>query len=224
MIIVFSGIDCAGKSTQIGIIKNWVIQQGVSASYLWLRGGYTPGFELIKKTFRLVVGKGLVPSGKSDKRDKMISNLLVGRLWLTIAILDMLVTCVIYVRIKSLLGKIVICDRYIGDTFIDFSLNFPNSNFEKMWLWKLLMAISPKPDAGFLFILPVEESMYRSKLKNEPFPDAEEVLRMRLEIYLTSKFFMGQGWSKIDGLESINSIAIHIKDTVFSKIINSNAT
>jgi len=223
MIIVFSGIDCAGKSTQIDLIKKSIFKQGISVNCLWVRGGYTSGFEFLKKIIRFILGTNLAPSGKNTKRDKMISNSLIKRLWLSLAILDLLITFFL-IRIKSLLGQIIICDRYIGDTFIDFSLNFPNSNFEKTWLWKLLMITAPRPNLGFLFILPVDESMYRSKLKNEPFPDAEEVLRMRLEIYLTSKFFMGQGWSKIDGLESINSIAIQIKDIVFSKIINSNAT
>lgn len=223
MIIVFSGIDCAGKSTQIDLIKKSIFKQGISVKCFWVRGGYTSGFEFLKKIIRFILGKKLAPSGNNTKRDKMISNPLIKRLWLSIAILDLLFTFFL-IRIKSLLGQIIICDRYIGDTFIDFSLNFPNSNFEKNWLWKLLMISAPRPNLGFLFILPVDESIYRSKLKNEPFPDSKEVLRMRLKIYLTSKFFMGQAWSKIDGLESINSISIDIKDKVFSKINNSNAT
>ena len=214
MIIVFSGVDGAGKSTQIDLLKKQITGRRLSVSSVWSRGGYTPGFELLKKSVRIVLGKKSISSGRNEKRDKAMSNSLVSRLWLMIAMLDLLVLYAVIVRIKSFLGRVVICDRYLGDTFIDFSLNFPSSNFEKTWLWKLLVAISPKPDASFLFILPVEESMRRSKLKNEPFPDSKEVLMQRLEIYTTSELF-NDDWVRVDGLDPISISAGVIKDKVF---------
>ena len=224
MIIVFSGVDGAGKSTQIDLLKKQITGRRLSVSSVWSRGGYTPGFELLKKSVRIVLGKKSIASGRNEKRDKAMSNSLVSRLWLMIAMLDLLVLYAVIVRIKSFLGRVVICDRYLGDTFIDFSLNFPSSNFENMWLWRFLVAISPESDVSFLFILPVEESMHRSKLKNEPFPDSKEVLERRLEIYVTSKLFNGQNWVKIDGLDSIDSSANLIKDKVLSVLNHINAS
>ena len=223
MIIVFSGSDGAGKSTQIDLLISSVTKSGHSACSIWSRGGYTPGFEFVKKALRTILGKKAIPSGKEDNRDRLISNSLVSRLWLIIAMLDLLVLYAIAIRIKSLFGKVVICDRYLGDTSIDFSLNFPNSNFEKMWMWRLLVAFSPKPDIGLLFNLPVEESMHRSKLKKEPFPDSEEVLEQRLKIYETSNLFSGKSWVKIDGLDSIDSSAYIIKKKVLSRLNLTNA-
>ena len=72
--------------------------------------------------------------------------------------------------------------------------------------------------------MPVEESMHRSKLKNEPFPDSKEALEQRLEIYVTSKLFNGQNWVKIDGLDSIDSSANRIKDKVLSVLNHINAS
>ena len=224
MIIVFSGIDGSGKSTQIDLLTSFIKQSGFTVYSVWSRGGYTPGFEFFKKVLRATMGKKAIPSGKGSGREKAMSNSIVSRLWLMIAMLDLLILYAVIIRAKSFLGNVVICDRYLGDTFIDFSLNFPSSNFEKMWLWKLLVVISPKPDASFLFILPVEESMHRSKLKNEPFPDSKEVLEQRLEIYVASKLFNGQNWSKIDGLDSIDSSANRIKDKVLSVLNHINAS
>ena len=132
-----------------------------------------------------------------------MSNPLVVRLWLFVAMLDLLVLYAIVIRFKSLLGRVVICDRYLGDTFIDFSLNFPEYDFEKMWLWKFLVIFSPNPDASFLFTLSVEDSMQRSKLKNEPFPDSKDTLKNRIAIYESSILFNGKNWRRINGLDSI---------------------
>ena len=224
MIIVFSGVDGAGKSTQIDLLTSFIKKSDLTVYSIWSRGGYTPGFEFFKKVLRATMGKKAIPSGKGSGREKAMSNSIVSRLWLMIAMLDLLILYAVIIRAKSFLGNVVICDRYLGDTFIDFSLNFPGSNFKNMWLWKLLVAISPKPDVSFLFILPVEESMRRSKLKNEPFPDSKEVLGQRLEIYATSKLFNGQNWSKIDGLDSIDASAHRIKDKVLFVLNHTNAS
>ena len=48
MIIVFSGLDGAGKSTQIEILRKKLMHGGSSSKILWARGGYTPCFELVK--------------------------------------------------------------------------------------------------------------------------------------------------------------------------------
>jgi len=223
VIIVFSGVDGAGKSTQINLLKKQILERGFAVESIWSRGGYTPGFELLKKALRIGLGKKSIPPGGNERRDKAMSNSFISYLWLIVAMLDLLFLYAITIRIKSLLGRVIICDRYLGDTFIDFSLNFPKHNFEEMWLWKLLVNISPKPNIGFLFILPVNESMSRSKLKNEPFPDSKEVLEQRLEIYELSKLFDDKNWVKIEGLDSIGSSENIIKDKVLSMLIRTNA-
>ena len=223
MIIVFSGVDCAGKSTQIELLKKKFLGHGIKSQSLWSRGGYTPGFELLKKLLRIVIGKKVIPFGRSKKKHKTMSNLFIRYLWLVIAMLDLLFLYAIIIRIKSFLGKVVICDRYLGDTFIDFSLNFPNNNFNKMWLWKLLIMATPKPDISFLFILPVKKSIYRSTLKYEPFPDSKEILQQRLDMYKSSTLFDADNWIKINGVDSIVSSANIIKKKIFSILKITNA-
>ena len=205
MLIVFSGVDGAGKSTQIDCLNKQMLLRGLGTEVIWSRGGYTSGVEFVKKLVRLTLGKKTIPSGRSVRRDKVMSSPLVSRVWLLAALIDLILLYVFIIRFKSLSGSHIICDRYVGDTFIDFSLNFPQVDFEQMWLWKLLVNCSPRPDVGFLFILPEGDSIKRSKLKNEPFPDSLETLKSRIAIYLSSSLFKGQSWMVVDGLESIEA-------------------
>jgi hypothetical protein len=69
-----------------------------------------------------------------------------------------------------------------------------------------------------LFLLPVDESIRRSKLKNEPFPDSKEVLESRLSVYKTSDLFKGKNWIIINGVDSIEHSAGVIGKCVFNQL------
>ncbi len=224
MIIIFSGIDGAGKSTQIDSLASSIKQSGLLVHPVWSRGGYTLGFEFLKKVLRTILGVKALPSGRGGSRDKAMSNSAVSRLWLMIAMLDLAFLYGVVLRVKSLMGRVVICDRYLGDSYIDFLLNFPHINFEEMWLWKLLVWITPRPNTSFLFLLPVDESIRRSKLKNEPFPDSKEVLESRLSIYKASDFFKGKNWMIINGVDSIEYSSEIIGKCVFNQLKVKNAS
>ena len=105
------------------------------------------------------------------------------RLWLSLALLDLLWVYGVQIRWHRYRGRLVLCDRYLWDTAIDFRLNFPQEKLDHYWLWRLLERISPQPDAAFLMLLSVEESVRRSEMKGEPFPDPPDVLRQRLAYY-----------------------------------------
>ena len=214
MIIIFSGTDGAGKSTQIGNLENTLKNQGKKPLYLWSRGGYTPMFSVIKKITRKLLNKKLPKQGNSDSRDKLLKKGSVSTLWLSIAIIDLIFLYDLYVRLQSLFGKVVICDRYIDDTAIDFKHNFSDSFNSNSFLWKLLITFTPKPDYSFLLHVPVSTSQYRSTLKNEPFPDSKETLEFRLKCYLDESLFPSKQYTKINCEDSIENIQQLISDNI----------
>lgn len=181
--IAFSGIDGAGKSTQINLLTDHLKQTGVKVTYVWTRGGYTGPFNALKSFARSILGKSAIPSGRTERRTRMFSKIWVRNLWLTLAMLDLIIVYGLYLRFLQLSGRTVVADRYLWDTWIDFKLNFPEVAVDNWLLWKLLVRVSPEPDYSFLLLIPVEESLRRSKLKNEPFPDTEAVLRQRIDLY-----------------------------------------
>jgi len=210
MLLVFSGTDGAGKSTQINLLQKYHFADQQRVICIWARGGYTPGFEAIKKLVRIMLGRRLPPSGNNSSRAQSLSRPHIARLWLSIAIIDLFFYWGIYLRFQRLLGRVVICDRYIDDTRLDFKRNFTNIIFEKSLLWKMLEWTVPKPDASFLLWVPVEVSIKRSLEKNEPFPDDEDTLRWRLQSYMDESLFPSNRYVRIDCQQDVETISSQI--------------
>jgi thymidylate kinase len=182
-LITFGGLDGAGKSTQIALLTDYLVKSGRKPLYIWTRGGYTAGLQGLKTLSRRFLQRKLPPSGNNPQRSQAFSKWWVRRLWLSLALLDLLWVYGVQIRWHRYRGRIVLCDRYLWDTAIDFRLNFPQEDLDHYWLWRLLERISPQPDASFLMLISVEESVRRSEMKGEPFPDPPEVLRQRLACY-----------------------------------------
>ena len=210
VVVSFSGSDCAGKGTQIEALIRWLQKRGCKAAYLWARGGYTPGFQAVKRLVRRARGGGLPAPGASAQRTKAMGRPWMARTWLWFSLIDLILYWGGYLRFQRLLGRIVICDRYIDDTRLDFRRNLPTVPFERMWPWRMLEWFTPQPHAAFLLWIPVEESMRRSEEKSEPFPDDEETLAWRLAAYRDESVFPADRYIRLDGRSSVDSISEEI--------------
>ncbi len=211
-LIVFSGLDGAGKSTQIELLMEHLRQQGREPVYLWSRGGYTPLFEGLKALLRGLPGRVVPPAGDSLQRTQALSKRRVRRLWLMLALLDLLWVYGVQVRWWRGCGRAVVCDRYMGDTLVDFRQNFAKEQVESWWLWRLLEWIVPRPNVTFLMLVPVDESLRRSELKNAPFPDTPEVLAFRLAQYQAMSELYD--WHVLDGLRPIDATQTEIQSAI----------
>jgi len=205
LLVTFSGIDGAGKSTQIELLMEHLRQEGRKPLYVWTRGGYTPLFEGLKVLLRRLPGRAVPPSGNNPQRAQVFSRGWVRRLWLVLALLDLLWLYGLQLRWWRWRGRAVVCDRYLWDTLIDFRLNFPHEQVERWWLWRLIVRIAPRPDAAFLLLVPVEESVRRSDVKGEPFREPPEVLAQRLAQY--QALAQDGHWHVMDGRRPIPELA-----------------
>jgi dTMP kinase len=217
LLISFSGIDGAGKSTQIGLLLNHLQRAGKKPIYIWSRGGYTPLFETVKTLLRRFFGRLMPPSGKNPQRTKVLTKPWMSRLWLFLALVDMIWLYGLKIRWLRWRGEVLVNDRYLDDTMIDFRLNFPQMNIKNWWLWKGLSLMSPKPDIAFLLLIPVEESIRRSDLKGEPFKDSPDVLAQRLWYY--QSLAQTGNWRSLDGLRPVPELFKEIEALVNQRIV-----
>ena len=215
MIIVFCGTDGAGKSSQIERLHSKMeTERGKRLSFIWARGGYTPGFSFIKQIIRTLFGKKAPSAGNSSQRDQLMKKSSVSKSWLIIAIWDLIFYYGVYLRYLNLRYDMVLCDRYVKDTELDFEHHHGNSFKRDGFLWRMLQKLVPKPTFQFLLYVPVHISEKRSKLKGEPFPDSPETLEFRLSNYLDGDRFPSSQYTKIECTQSLEAIHQQIVYTI----------
>ncbi len=203
MMISFSGIDSAGKSTQISLLESYYKYQNKKCKVIWGRGSWTPGVELIKKIVRK--DKGFSSEQKAEYREQIHNNPKKQKLLLIGSILDLYLYFGIYYRWLNLVNDELICDRYIWDTCADFKVMFSEYDYENWLIWRGLIKFIPKPKRSFMLVIPTEESLRRGHLKQEEFMESEERKREKIKKYRS--LIEQQKWTDIlDGMVSIDEI------------------
>jgi thymidylate kinase len=214
-IIVFSGIDSAGKSTQIDILKKEFISKKTRYKIIWSRGGYTSLFEFMKKLVRLFFGKKLPKPGRNTERQEMFNKKSVSKLWYVLAMLDLIRLYAFTFRLYRFLGITIIADRYLWDTYVDFNISLGNINLSKSILWKIAVLLSPKPRKSILLYVSPEVSFQRSVDKNEPHFDELSVRENRIRYY-ESLIIEGKWKLVIDTeKESVKNTSQKIKEYIY---------
>ncbi len=209
MIITFSGVDCAGKSTQIKALENYFISQGKTVKVFWYRPGYSKEMDFGKKIIRKAVKLGRwalqhaprIGTGHPKKIDvdpsqversavdqntskpKSGADLRVpAPVWLTTAFIDTIFQWAMKLRYYAHRYDVVICDRFLDDARLDLLFRFPKYRFTDD-IFDRIALILPKPDTKILLWLPFDEMVRRVEAKNEPFPDPPELRERRYRAY-----------------------------------------
>ncbi len=148
-IISFSGIDGAGKSTQINALKSCLAENSLHVKSLefWDDVVVFSHFReyMSYKAFKGDRGIG-TPEKPLNRRDKNVTSLPVTVMRLFFYLADSISLRFVLEKMSGSGADVVICDRYIYDELANLPLNrwFARA-FVRLALW-----ISPQPDAAFL--------------------------------------------------------------------------
>lgn len=215
MIITFSGLDGCGKSTQMRHLQAAVRDRRERPVAVWSRLGYTPLMEGGKWLLRRCLGsRQLPPQGASTRRTVLLQKSWLARLWLIGGILDLMLVYGLYFRLLRGLGRVVVSDRYLWDSWVDILVHFPGQKRFCASFWPLLEWLAPRPDRAFFLEVPVAEALRRGGLKDDPFPVGEEALEQRLAGYRQQQ--QQASWELLDGTLPPNALAARILQTVYS--------
>ncbi len=213
-LIVFSGMDSSGKSTQIRLLIKELRACHHEPVVLWTRVGYTMNFnrlkQLVPRVWRRHEQQGDEPVERHyPHRASTLPHPLKRWLYLTFSMLDLIWIYGIQVRLWQRLGRIVICDRYLWDSQVDFRVFFPDDHVEQRLLWRVLDRITPKPDAAFFLLVPVEASMERSIKKTRRYQETPDVLEERRRQYFAVA--AETEWPVLDGMATASNLTVNIR-------------
>jgi thymidylate kinase len=183
MILAVSGVDCAGKSTQIAMLEAHLRAHGARPDVRWHRPGYSRGLDLARAAVRRLRPGAMPAPGPSAARERAFSNPRLQRAWAAMALVDTLTHYAVEVRALSLAGRAVICDRYVDDGLLDLRLRFPDLHTDRWLTTRALLRATPRPDLSILLMLDRARVQERIAAKAEPFPDPPATRERRHAAY-----------------------------------------
>ena len=208
MIVSFSGIDSAGKTTQIQMLLDACKEKGIRTKQVWSKARGTPGVLWLKELVRK--DKHMDSEGKTEYRNEVFQNPKKQKLLYIASMLDLCWYWGIYYRILGARYRFLICDRYLWDTYAEICQDFTSVNIDTSVLWKIVKSIAPKPGVSFVFIIPAEVSLERDKQKNAAGIETIEKKKKKIALYM--KCVEAGKWTNVmDGLKSRSALHAEVK-------------
>jgi dTMP kinase len=213
-LICFVGIDGSGKSTLSRSVVEILEQKNIKCKYVY--GRIKP--ILLRPFIRL--GRLVFMSGKdmhkdysgysTAKRKAMRRYSFLLKFYNQILWLDYMLQICLKVSLPLMLGRNIVCDRYIYDTVItDLSTDMNYSERETAQYLRRALRFVPKPNISFLVDLPEEVAYLR---KNDVPSISYLKERRKTYLYIAREFEM----TILDGTKTVKEL----RDIVTQVLVN----
>lgn len=211
MIISFSGIDSAGKTTQIDKLTSYFDVYRVKYAKRWSKARGTPGVEFIKSFFRK--DKGMDEAGRQATRKEIYKSPKRQKLLYAASLLDLCWYWGVYFRLLNITHRYLICDRYLWDTYVEMKHDFYSIDIDHSFLWKTVKFLAAKPKVSFVFVIPAELSLERDLQKGTDGTEDIERKKSKIDVYM---HLVGMGrWTNVmDGTKSREALHQEVLDII----------
>ncbi len=175
--ICFAGPDGVGKTTQAKLLQKKLEKAGVKQKYVWLR--YSHKISLLPLAFARIFKLSRV---KELKKGKIVCHEFyksrpMSTLYEFTLLVDMFFSVLMKVRIPILLGKVIICDRFVPDTLVDLMVSTKNFDLFDNIIWVFFVTLIPEGKIIMLKARAEDLRHRRDDLK------ADEDLELKIRAY-----------------------------------------
>jgi thymidylate kinase len=177
-LISFSGMDGAGKSTQIELLRERLNQAGLRVSMLafWDDVAMLTGAREFSGHTLFKGEKGVgSPTKPVNRRDKNVRSWYMTAVRFALYLLDALSLAVVVTKQRRAEADVILFDRYLHDELANLNLNRGISRIYA----RLLLTITPQPDIAYL--LDAEPAQARERKPEYPV----DFLHQNRATYLT---------------------------------------
>ncbi|HEX4424394.1 MAG TPA: thymidylate kinase [Terriglobales bacterium] len=213
-IVSFSGIDGAGKTTQLIEFKTWLRDSGVSTTLLTFWDDVV-AFPRLREFLSLKAFKGDSGVGSPEKplrrRDKNVTAWPVTAMRFFLYAADAVNLHLAVRKLRKTNTDVVIFDRYIYDELANLPLQ---SFLTRAFLW-LIAEIVPQPDIAYV----IDADPLAAFTRKPEYP--LEFLRRNREAYLRLARLVG-GTTVIEAA-SIETMGMRIKKRMLQELFGSDA-
>ena len=212
MFICFTGIDGSGKSTLARKLVATLERRGIKSEYVYNR------FQPLLTKPLIWIGRPLFLHQMNAFKDydeyasarrRLFKNRLLSLIYESLLLLDYLFQAVMKVKFPLMMGRNIVCDRYVYDTVItDLAVDINYSRRKINRVLKRLFLLLPKPDLTFLIDVP--EKIAHQRKNDVPSID---YLKERRNIYLN----VGKEQKMIilDGSKRLRELQSEIESKMF---------
>lgn len=212
MLITFSGVDGAGKTTQLELLAAELRARGAAVHTRWYRPGYSPTMDAMRAAVRRVRPAVLPSADQPRARERIFRRTGIQEAWLAAAHIDMFAQYALAVRHELRGGGVVLLDRYLDDSELDLQLRFPDRARLISRSRSAMRALCPRPDLALLFMVPWDIMVRRQAAKNEPFPDHEKARRARFAAY--QRLASSGRYHVVDAERTVEAVAADVHRAV----------
>jgi len=216
-LIVISGIDGSGKTTQCEILKTVLQKCDLRYKYVWQRANNSVFTRIInfigKRLFSDQVQKNTEGNAFTPdyiNRRNLIKSSSFGFLWKWIILIEISLSYFIKISLPELFGKIIVCDRYFDDIIAELNTLY-DQDLSKTTFYKVFKLLIPQPDLQIVLQVSDDVAHRRQRSNEESLMFLNEMNKYYKELIKSKNHY------NIDSMETIEQVS----DKIIRKALTS---